>query len=237
MRFSQSLIRGRLIRRYQRFLADVELQPGEVVTAHSANTGSMLGCAHPGSPVWLSLSDNQRRKYPYTWELVEAVPGVVVGINTMLSNPLVQEAIDNGVIRELQGYAKIRREVLYGSERSRIDLLLEGHTALPPCYVEVKNVTMAQGAVGMFPDAVTTRGTRHLRELLSMARQGARAVLCFCVQRRDVNEIRPADHIDARYGETLRQAIAGGVEVLAYQADPTPCEIALIRSLPVVIPS
>lgn len=238
MHFSQPLVEGRLIKRYKRFLADVELANGKVVTAHTANTGAMAGCAEPGSRVWLSLSDNPKRKCPYTWELVETPGGDLVGINTQLSNGLVQEAIVSGVVGELSGYGNIRSEVRYGREQSRIDLLLEGDG--PPCYVEVKNVTLvgngagAADGVGYFPDAVTARGTKHLRELMHMVQEGARAVIFFCVQRQDVAEMRPADHIDPVYGETLREAMAAGVEALAYGARLSPQAITLERALPVL---
>jgi sugar fermentation stimulation protein A len=235
--FSQPLIEGRLLKRYKRFLADVELTNGDVITAHTANTGAMTGCSAPGSRVWLSLSDNPKRKYPHSWEIVEVAPGVLCGINTLLSNHLLAEAIAAGQIPELSGYARIRREVPYGKERSRIDLLLEpaAPEKSPPCYVEVKNVTLANHGVALFPDAVTARGTKHLRELISVVEQGARAVIFYCVQRNDCTEFRPADAIDPLYGETLREALVQGVEAMAYQADVSPVGIALTKSLPVCV--
>lgn len=235
--FEPPLVEGRLERRYKRFLADVRLANGELVTAHCPNTGSMLGCDAPGSRVWLSRSEDPRRKLAWTWELVETGPGVVVGIHTGRSNRLVEEAIAAGVVAELAGYPRVRREVRYGHERSRIDLLLEGHPARRECYVEVKNVTAAVHAgVALFPDAVTVRGAKHLRELAAVAAGGARAVLLFCVQRGDVAEVRPADAIDPEYGRTLRQVLAQGVEALAYGATPDPGGIRLSRRLPVVCP-
>jgi sugar fermentation stimulation protein A len=235
LQFPQPLIAGRLLRRYKRFLADVELGSGEIITAHTANTGAMSGCSEPGSRVWLSLSDNPKRKYPHSWEIVEVAPGVLCGINTLLSNHLVSEAIAAGRIAELSAYANIRREVAYGSERSRIDLLLEPSASLnkPPCYVEVKNVTLANNGVAMFPDAVTARGTKHLRELMGVVAQGARAVIFYCVQRNDCNEFRPADAIDSEYGETLREALSKGVEAVAYHADVEVTGISLRMPLPV----
>jgi sugar fermentation stimulation protein A len=238
MQFEQSLIEGRLIRRYKRFLADVKLDQGDFITAHTPNTGSMRGCAEPGSRVWLSDSGNPKRKYPFSWEIVESNGSVLVGINTLLSNHLVQEAIESGVIEELKGYAHLRREVRYGNENSRIDLLLQGNAIHPDCYVEVKNVTMVdkgEEGVARFPDAVSDRGTRHLRELMVMVEEGYRAVLLFCVQRGDAMEVRPADQIDPLYGDTLREAASCGVEVYAYRAHVTPREIILERPLPVVI--
>ena len=225
-----------LIKRYTRFLSDVTLDGGEVVTASCPNTGSMKGLTEPGSPVWLSLSDNPKRKYAYTWELVEVPGGVLVGVNTGRSNALVREAIEAGIIDELAGYHDIRAEVRIGEEGSRADFLLarDGEH----CYLEVKNVTAAvEDGVALFPDAVSTRGTRHLRELIGVLRApGRRAVLCFCVQRDDVREVRPADAIDPDYGNTLRQALEAGVEVIAYRATLCPRGVALAERIPVVCP-
>jgi len=236
VRFPVPLIGARLTRRYKRFLADVTLDDGTALTAHCPNTGSMLGCQLPGSRVWLSRSDNPKRKYAYTWELVELDGGVLVGINTGRSNALVREAIESGVIGELGGYDEIRAEVRYGNENSRADFLLMGGSG--DCYVEVKNVTAAvQDGVAVFPDAVSTRGTKHLRELMGVVREaGKRAVLCFCVQRTDVDEVRPADDIDPEYGRTLREAVGTGVEVVAYRAEMHPEAVALAERIPVVCP-
>lgn len=237
MKFPQLLVSGRLIKRYKRFLADVELDNGETITAACPNTGSMLGCNVPGSRVWLSSSDSPTRKYRHTWELVEGKPGVIVGINTVWPNRLVVEAINAKVIKELLGYRNIKTEVRYGNENSRIDILLDGHTKKPPCYVEVKNVTAAvENDIALFPDAISERGSKHLRELMAMVDEGFRAVLIFCVQRTDVNEVRPADGIDPVYGKTLRQALAHGVEVLAYRARISLQEIVLADKIPVVCP-
>jgi sugar fermentation stimulation protein A len=237
VRFSQALESGRLIKRYKRFLADVELDSGAMITAACPNTGSMLGCNVPGSRVWLSSSDSLRRKYRHTWELVEAKPGVIVGINTGYPNRLTVEAIKADVINELSGYREIKTEVRYGHENSRIDILLDGHAKKSPCYVEVKNVTAAvANGIALFPDAVSERGSKHLRELMAMVAAGFRGVLVFCVQRGDVQEVRPADAIDAVYGKTLRLALASGVEVIAYRARMSPQEIALEVKIPVVCP-
>jgi sugar fermentation stimulation protein A len=225
------LINGRLIRRYKRFLADVELSDGNIVTAHCPNSGSMKGCAIPGSRVWLSRSENPDRKLPYTWELAE-VGGCMIGLNTGLPNRLVREAIENGTVGELQGYDTIRPEVLYG-EHSRIDLLLEGPSRR--CYVEVKNVTLVEGGRALFPDAVTERGQKHLRELMRVAREGDRGVIFFTVQRGDGFSVSPADLIDPEYGRLLRIALMNGVEALAYRAEVTPQEIRLTRPLPVCV--
>jgi len=234
MEFTAPLVEATLLRRYKRFLADVRLGDGEIITVHTANTGSMLGCAEPGSRVWLSRSANTARKYPYSWEITETAAGVLVGINTALPNALVREAIEAGVIGELQGYRSVRGEVAYGAERSRIDWLLEDGGEQAACYVEVKNVTAAVADTAIFPDAVSARGAKHLRELMGVVAAGHRGVLCFCVQRNDVTAVRPADEIDAVYGKTLREALQNGVEAVAYQAEVTTTGIALRRSLPVV---
>jgi len=225
------LFHGTLIRRYKRFLADVELDDGSQVTAHTPNTGSMLGCALPGSRVVLSLSGNPSRKYPHSWELVHT-DGVWVGINTLLPNRLAREGIENGTIAELAGYQAIRAEVPYG-EGSRIDLLLSG--ILGKCYVEVKNVTLVEGGCALFPDAVTTRGQKHLRELMEVVRQGHRGVNLFVVQRADGNSVSPADAIDPAYGALLREASQAGVELLAYRAVVTLSEVRLERRLEVLL--
>jgi len=227
-------VEGRLIRRYKRFLADIQLPEG-VVTAACPNTGSLMGCCEPGSRVWLSESDSASRKYRHTWEIVE-VGKVMVGINTGLPNKLVSEAIVEGVIGELSGYDTVRREVRYGEEASRVDFVLES-PGREACYVEVKNVTAAaQKGVALFPDCVSERGSRHLRELIRMKSQGLRPVQLYCVQRGDVKEVRPADGIDHEYGRTLREAIAAGVEVLAYRARVTPKEIRLVDRISVRCP-
>lgn len=229
------LSEGRLLVRRNRFVAEVELD-GAIVEAHCPNTGSMLGCKAPGSRVWLSRAENPERKLAWTWELVEALPGVPVGIHTGRSNRLVEEALAAGLVPSLAGYSTLRREVRYGAEGSRIDLLLawpDGRLG----YVEVKNVTAAvAGGVALFPDAVSARGTKHLRELMAMAAAGHRAAVVFCVQRGDVTEVRPADAIDPAYGRTLRQAIAAGVEAHALVAEVGPAEIRLLRPVPVVCP-
>jgi len=234
MIISEPLIQGTLIKRYKRFLADVELEDGSVVTAHSANTGSMTGCSTPGAKVWLSDSKSETRKYPLSWELVEADGGALTGINTGLANRLVQEAIENGTVKELQGYETIRTEVKYGHERSRIDVLLED-AKKGLCYVEVKSVTLMVGGQARFPDAVSARGTKHLRELMAMVEAGHRAVIFYCIQRGDCETFAPADEIDPEYGTTLRQAILAGVEALAYKADVSSDEIKLQTKVPVQV--
>ena len=212
------LFPAQLIQRYKRFLADVILPTGETITVHCPNTGSMKNCIHPLSPCWYSTSESIARKYPHTLEIVTTPSGDLAGINTSRSNKLVSDAICNGVISELQGYDNIRAEVTYGNEKSRIDFLLEN--AGEKCFVEVKNVTLMENkGQGLFPDAVSERGTKHLRELMHMKRDGHRAVLLYCVQHTGIDWVEPADAIDPLYGKTLREAITAGVEVVAYKAE------------------
>lgn len=227
------LTAGTLIRRYKRFLADVLLEDGSEVTIHCPNSGSMKGCAVPGSRVYVSRSDNPGRKYPWTWELVES-DGFWAGINTGLPNRLTRSAIEDGTVAELQGYETIRPEVPYGAN-SRIDLLLEGPQGR--CFVEVKNVTLVEQGRALFPDAVTTRGQKHLIELMRVVAEGDRGVIFFTVQRGDGHSVSPADSIDPEYGRLLRLAIENGVEALAYRAVVTPEEIRLTERLPVILPS
>ena len=236
MKFDPALTPATLIRRYKRFLADVEMSDGKKITVHCPNTGAMLGCADPGSKIWLSHSDNPKRKYAWTWELVDT-GSVLVGVHPGRSNSFVAEAISNGVITQLQGYAQCRAEVAYGHENSRADFFLSGHKAKADCFLEVKNVTAVSGTgIGIFPDAVSARGTRHLRELASCVRAGGRAALCFCVARDDVTEVCPADNIDPLYGQELRNAIASGVEVLAYRANVSPLQFKIYQEIPVICP-
>ncbi len=237
MKFSDPYTEGILIKRYKRFLADIELEDGAIITAHTPNTGAMTGCSTPGSRVWLRDTGNPDRKYPYSWEIVETKPDVLVGIHTGLSNKLVHEAITNGVITELQNYQQILSEVPYGDEKSRIDLLLrkDDSTDTEQCYVEIKNVTLVEDNIAYFPDAVSARGTKHLRELMKMVDQGHRAVIFYCVQRNDATGFRPAQTIDPLYAETLRLAVQTGVEAMAYIAEISTEEIKLVQSIPVSI--
>jgi sugar fermentation stimulation protein A len=227
MNFSSRLIRGTLLQRYKRFLADVRLADGEIVIAHCTNTGSMLGCKEPGSAVFISRSDNLNRKLAYTWEMIQ-INRAWVGINTMHPNRLVAEAIEAGDIAELRGYDVIRREVKVSSH-SRLDLCLEGNSGF--CYVEVKNVTLSFDGAAAFPDAVSDRATKHLRELMRLKRQGHRAVVFFVVQRGDCEYFRPADEIDSEYGRWLRRAVKAGVEVLPYVAKVTPKGIVITKRI------
>lgn len=247
MKFEFPLQKGALLGRYKRFMADVETSAGQTLRIHCANTGSMKNCRDLNSHVWYWDSGNSKRKYPHTWELVEVEQQYIACVNTGRANGLVKEAIDNGVIKELQGYREIRPEVRYGDEKSRIDWLLsnpekEGHqeSAHQQCYVEVKNVTLLrENGEGAFPDAVSTRGSKHLRELILMKQQGHRAVLLFCVAHTGINSVTPADDIDPVYGESLREAMEQGVEVYAYRAkiDVTAGEISLTTAIPIILGS
>ena len=230
MNFPDPLIRGRLIRRYKRFLADVTLETGDTVTAHCANPGSMMGLAEPDSEVWLSPSRNPTRKLAYSWELVRAGGGLV-GVNTARPNALVEEALAAGRVAELAGYGRTRREVPYGAN-SRIDLLLEDD-ARPPCYVEVKSVTLCRGGgLAEFPDAVTARGAKHLGELAAVAATGARAVLLYLAQRDDCTRFAVAADIDPAYARAAAAARSAGVEILCYACAVSPAGIALTAPLP-----
>lgn len=231
MKIDPPLKKATLVTRYKRFLADLVLEDGGELTAHCPNTGSMKNCIVPGSDCWYSESDNPNRKLKATLEITTTPSGALAGVNTGRPNRLVEEGIYQGVVKELQGYATLRREVPYGSEKSRIDLLLENAT--DKCFVEVKNVTLeADNNVLLFPDAVTSRGTKHLRELMEMRREGHRAVLFFCVQHNRAMSVGPAQEIDPDYCKTLEQAIDAGVEVLAYRCKLTPGEIALVAPIP-----
>ena len=237
MNFKNPLLRGRLIKRYKRFLADVVLDNGQNVTVSCPNTGSMKGLTEPGAVVWLSSHDSPTRKYPYTWEMVEHDLGkgpAIVGINTNHPNVVVSEAILAGKIGGLKGYENLRREVKYGNENSRIDILLEDKRK-GLCYVEVKNVhLMRKPGLAEFPDSVTVRGAKHLRELAEMVRQGHRAVMIFLVQREDATRMSLARDIDPKYGEAFDEALQNNVEVLAYRCSVTPDEIKLARKIKIV---
>ncbi len=237
MRFPDPLIEGTLIRRYKRFLADVRLADGRQITAHCPNSGSMLGCLVEGGRVLLSPQDRPSRKLKWTWEIAYVGAGGAVPalINTMWPNRVVREAIEAGAVESLRGYPGVRGEVRYEGGRSRFDLLLEA-PGRRRCFVEVKNVTLVHdGGVARFPDAVTTRGARHLRELSRVVAEGDRAALVFHVPRADAREVRPADAIDPAYGEALREAAAAGVELLALRCRVTPEEVVAEAALPVVL--
>jgi len=231
MRFSPELEQGVLVLRYKRFLADIETASGELLTIHCPNTGSMFNCMMPGGRVWFSRSSDPKRKLPGTWEISETPQGRLACINTGRANHLVEEALRAGVISELSGFTGLKREVAYGQEKSRVDFRLDYPAG--PAFVEVKSVTLGfdGSPVAAFPDAVTLRGARHLRELASLARGGVRAVLLYCVNLTGVEAVRPAAEIDPGYAAALREAMAAGVEVLAYGVQLTAEEIFIDRPL------
>jgi sugar fermentation stimulation protein A len=232
MKFSSPLLKGTLVKRYKRFMADIVLENGETITAHCANSGSMLGCKDEGATVWVSPANNPERKLKYTWEIVQ-VDRAMVGINTSHPNALVADAIKLGTIPELYGYANLRREVKYGGN-SRIDILLEDPTQ-KTCYVEVKNVTLCRsGTLAEFPDAVTSRGTKHLQELQAMVAAGHRAVMFFLIQRDDCKTFDIARDIDPAYGAAYAQALQNGVEAIAYGCAISPQMIRINRSILIV---
>ena len=236
MKLTKLYIEGKLIKRYKRFLADVELENGDIITAHTPNTGSMRGCSEPGSKVWLYDTQNPNRKYRYSWDLVADTNNNLVGIHTGRANLLVKEAIESGVITELAGYSSIKNEVAFESS-ARFDLFLSNHPHKPDCFVEVKNVTaIDEQGVAIFPDAVTARGTKHLQVLIDAAQQGFRAVMVFCIQRNDVHEFRAAYEIDPLYAQTLKLAHAQGVEIYAYKTELSPKEIFLSQAVVVQLP-
>ncbi|MGF6561175.1 DNA/RNA nuclease SfsA [Erwinia aphidicola] len=232
MEFSPDLQPARLVKRYKRFLADVVTPQGEELTIHCANTGAMTGCATPGDTVWYSTSTSLTRKYPHSWELTETQQGDWICVNTLRANGLVREALNAGQIAELSGYDTLLPEVKYGAENSRIDFLLQASDRCN-CYIEVKSVTLLQQGKGYFPDAVTVRGQKHLRELSQIAQSGQRAVLFFAVLHSGIEDVAPARHIDARYAELLSQARQNGVEVLCYKAQLSPEGMVLRKALKV----
>ena len=207
---------AKLIKRYKRFLADIELPNGEETTIHCANTGAMKGCAEPDDTVWYSTSTNTKRKYPFSWEITQSQDNHFICVNTLRANQLVEEALHKGLINELSNFNELKREVKYGNENSRVDFLATYNQA-PDTYIEVKSVTLLDNGHGYFPDAVTTRGQKHLRELMDMVSQGHRAVLLFAVLHSGIKAISAASHIDPTYAELLKEASAAGVEIIAYK--------------------
>lgn len=228
-----ALLSGTLLKRYKRFLADIELDSGETITAHCPNTGPMTGVCHVGSRVMLSRSTNPKRKLAYTWELIEvkatgAASQVWVGVNTALPNRVMKSALEQRLFHELGPYQTIQPEVPYGTDqKSRIDFLLTGTPDNRPIYVEVKNTTWTKGARAIFPDTVTTRGQKHLRELTKMV-PGVRSVMVYFINRGDCDEFSPGDEADAMYGQLMREAVKAGVEVLPYRFQIEPKEIRFL---------
>lgn len=230
MRFPGELVRGTLLRRYKRFLADVQFEDGSEITVHCPNTGAMSGCAISGSAVWLSRSDNPKRKYSYTWELVDTPQGLAC-IHSALANKVVGEALRAGQIPELSDLPNIKSEVRAGERKSRLDFALDD--GQQTCMLEVKCVTLglAEGG-GAFPDAVSDRARRHIDTLVELKGKGNRAVLFFCVFHSGIQWVQPATHIDPAYAEALTDALTKGVEVLAYNCKISPQELILNCRLP-----
>jgi sugar fermentation stimulation protein A len=223
------LIPGVLVKRYKRFLTDIRLKDGQRITAHCPNTGSMRGCCEPERPVYVSFHDNPKRKLKYTWELIEMADSLV-GVNTQIPNRLVFHSIQNNLIPELIGFKQIKREVRAGNH-TRFDLCLSNGPKTS-CYVEVKNCTLVEDGLASFPDAVTSRGLKHLLELQKQVAQGNQGVIFFLVQRMDAKSFSPADHIDPAYGRALREAVINGVKMLVYDVSIDLKSVCLNRSLP-----
>ena len=225
-----AIITGRLIKRYKRFLADVELESGQMVTAHCPNSGSMAACSKPGQPVFLSSHNNPKRKLKYTWEMIQ-MPESLVGVNTLVPNRLVKHAIVNGQVVELAGYDTVRSEVKT-AKGSRLDLMLQRKED-ESCFVEIKNCTLVENGTAMFPDAVTERGRKHLTELQRLKASGNRCVMFFLIQRMDAEVFKPAAHIDPAYAEKLQEVHRhGGVEILVYDVHMDLEHIRLNRRIP-----
>jgi len=227
MKFKNQLVHGTLIKRYKRFLADVKLDDGTEVVAHCTNSGSMKSCLEEGAEVYLSPVNDPKRKTKFTWEMIK-INDDWVGINTGNPNKLAFEAISDGKIPELEGYTTVKREVKFGD--SRFDIYAENERE--KCFVEVKNVTLKEGRFALFPDAVTTRGLKHLKTLMQVKEQGMRAVMLYIIQRSDVEIFAPAREIDPVYSKTLNMAIEAGVEVIPVNAKVTPETIELGEILP-----
>ncbi len=223
------LAAGTLIKRYKRFLADIRLDSGQTITAHCANTGSMAECSQPGSPVYVSFHDNPKRKYKYTWELIQ-MPTSLVGVNTAIPNRLVLHAIQQGLIKSFLGYDHVKAEMKV-STGSRLDIFLWNHEQ-DRCFIEIKNCTLVKEGIASFPDAVTTRGQKHLRELQRLRDKHTRCAMFFLIQRSDAEIFQPADSIDPAYGRELRQAVENGLEMIVYDVDINLQGIRLRKEIP-----
>lgn len=229
------LLQGTLIKRYKRFLADVKLDSGEIVTAHCPNSGSMKACSQPDRTVYISRADNPKRKLKFTWEIID-MGSSLVGVNTQVPNRLVAHGIMNGHISELDGYDDLKREVTT-SPGSRLDIGLYRKKDVPDCFVEVKSCTLVTDGSAMFPDAVTARGLKHLNELIRLKKEGHRAVIFYLIQRSDAKRFEPAAHIDPAYADGLKTAIAAGVEALAYDVTIDMEQIRMNQRLPIRLPA
>lgn len=226
MKFDK-LYKGKLIKRYKRFLADIQLEDDNIITAHVPNSGAMTSCIEENCPVWVSFHDNPKRKLKYTLELTKIDENLIC-TNTTVANKIAIEAINNGTIKELQGYESLKPEQKYG-QNSRIDILLENSSSNEKCYVEIKSVSLRLEDTLAFPDAVTSRGTKHLNELRDMVKEGHRAVMLYVIQRTDEKEFRIAKEIDSKYYDTFKEVIKDGVEVLVYQSSISCEEIDIIK--------
>ncbi|UYZ84079.1 DNA/RNA nuclease SfsA [Entomomonas sp. E2T0] len=238
MQFDPPLEEAILIKRYKRFLADIKTATGEILTIHCPNTGSMLNCMSEGCRIWFSRSTDPKRKSAGSWTLSETPQGRLACVNTHLANKLVEEALQRGVIKELLGFNQLRREVKYGQENSRIDFCLD-YPNKTTTYLEVKSVTLGydNSDIAAFPDAVTSRGSKHLRELAELAKQGTNTVLLYCVNLTNISAVRACKEIDANYAKTLQLAHQAGVKILAYSCNITPQEIAVTKSIEVILDS
>ncbi|MCW3788824.1 DNA/RNA nuclease SfsA [Plebeiibacterium sediminum] len=230
MKFKSKLVPGKLIRRYKRFLTDVELEDGSTVIAHCTNSGSMKTCIEEGAPVYLTQHNDPKRKTQFTWEMI-FINNHWIGINTSVPNILVYEAVRDQIIPQLNMYTNVKREVKFGD--SRFDVFAENEAE--KCFIEVKNVTLREGNKATFPDAVTTRGLKHLNTLIEVKKAGMRAVMFYVIQRQDIESFSPAKDIDPKYAEGLKEAINNGVEVIPYMANVTPEKIELLKEIPFYI--
>ncbi len=225
------LLAGRLVKRYKRFFADIELESGELITAHCPNTGPMTGVCEPGSSVQVSIHDTPKRKLKYTWEMIQ-VAGTWVGINTGLPNRITQQLLEQRFLPALADYQHLRREVVYGQEKSRVDFVLT--TTAEPVYLEVKNATWSQGELALFPDTVTTRGQKHLRELKAMLPQ-ARVAMLYFINRADCGAFAPGDSADPEYGRLLREAVQAGLEVYPCRFAVSPRQVRFLGLAPLLL--
>ena len=233
MKFETKVIKGRIQKRYKRFLSDITLNNGEFVHAHVPNTGSMTNCWGENWKVLLTYHDDPKRKMKYTLECTHNGK-TWIGVNTSRTNKIVKEALDLGLIKELKGYKDIKPEKKYG-EKSRIDFFLSNHKSKEDCYVEVKNVTLNDGNKALFPDAVSTRGQKHLKDLIQIKREGQRACMLYLINRGDTTSFSAAKEIDPEYARLLKEAKASGVEILAYQTEITDQEIKLAKKIKVIV--
>jgi len=227
MEFKSQLVHGRLIKRYKRFLADITLDTREIITAHCTNSGTMKSCLEDNAEVYLTPVNDPKRKTKFTWEMI-MINNDWIGVNTGNPNKLVFDAVKNGDIEKLKGYTEVKREVKF--DDSRFDVMAKNENET--CFIEVKNVTLKEGNYALFPDAVTTRGKKHLETLIRVKQQGMRAVMLYIIQRMDVDIFAPAKEIDPTYAKTMKKAYEQGVEIIPMQANVSPEKIELVKELP-----